>query len=382
MKYYDVLYGEWELPPIIEDLCQTKEMNRLRHITQAVAPNNVMPYGFIPSRFHHGMGVCYLIFRVLKNNARHFGHIAPLLLSAALLHDAGNSPFSHLGEHFLKEATGKNGEEFLQDMLEKTETEKVLHKHGVALKDVVALVTGKMRPFSDVLHGSIDGDNLDNIARFHYAALGGKASYDPIAIASSFLWRDNAWALSEQCFWQIKKWQEARERVYKFIYGYPHLAIATMLYRAVELAFTKHQLLESFFRMDDYQALNYLRTCNTRTRTLMDRLFCWHWYEEVFSHKTIMPSEQVKVAASSWKGRRQLTDAICARFPITPEDVCVVITKGREKRSIELPFVYGTKKRFEKAEAWPIYHVRVYVHPNIRSSLKKEIAFFAADAVL
>lgn len=381
MRYYDVLYGEWDLPAVIEDIVKTPEMNRLRHITQAVMPNNLMTYGGVPSRFHHGMGVCYLMSLVIKNNARHFGHIAPLLLSAALLHDAGNSPFSHLGEHFLKEATGKNGEEFLQDMLEKTETEKVLHKHGVALKDVVALITGKMQPVSDVLHGSLDVDNLDNIARFYLAVFGEKAPYDPATIASSFLWRDNAWALSEACFWQAKKWQETRERVYGLIYGYSHLAVAAMLYRAVELAFTDRELSESFFRMDDYQALNYLKTCNIRTRALVERLLCWQWYEEIFSHKTITPSKQMKAAAHSWRGRRQLTDAICARFPIAPEDVCAVIIKGRDKRRIELPFVYGNKKRFDRSEAWPIYHVRVYVRPDISSSLKKDMAFFAADAV-
>lgn len=382
MRYYDVLYGEWELPSIVEDLVKTPEMDRLRHITQAVAPNNLMTYGGVPSRFHHGMGVCYLMSLVIKNNARHFGHIAPLFLSAALLHDAGNSSFSHLGERFLKEVMGKDGEEFLWDMLEKTEVEKVLHTYGVALKDVVALVTGNMRPFSDVLHGSLDTDNADNIARFHYAVFGNKSPYNPTMIASSFLWRDNAWALSEACFWQAKKWQEAREKVYKFIYGYPHLCIATMLYRAIELAFTEHQLSESFFRMDDCQALNYLRTCNARTHMLVERLLRWQWHEEIFSHKTVTPSKQMKAAASNWEGRRQLADAICARFHVAPEDVCVMIAKGREKRRVELPFVYGNKKRFERGEAWPIYHVRVYGYPDIAYSLKKDIALFAADAVL
>ena len=169
--------------------------------------------------------------------------------------------------------------------------------------------------------------------------------------------------------------------MYRLIYGYPQLCIASMLYRAVELAFTEDQLHESFFRMDDYQALNFLRTCNTGTRVLVERLLRWQWYEEIFSHEMILPSKQVQAAADHWQGRKQLADAICGRFRIAPEDVCVFITKGRERRHLELPFIYGAKKRFDQGSSWRIYHVNVYTPSALVSSLGKKIAAFVADAV-
>ena len=66
MLYRDPLYGEWELPRFLEKISQTKEMVRLRGITQSVLPNKMTPYGTIPSRFHHGLGVAYLATKVLE----------------------------------------------------------------------------------------------------------------------------------------------------------------------------------------------------------------------------------------------------------------------------------------------------------------------------
>lgn len=100
MIYRDALYGIWEPPAIIEELAHTMESERIRKISQASAPAYLLPYN-IPSRFQHGMGACFLASKVLEANLVLKKYYWPLLLVAALLHDAGNPPFSHLAERFL-----------------------------------------------------------------------------------------------------------------------------------------------------------------------------------------------------------------------------------------------------------------------------------------
>src|SRR3989338_9730345 len=195
MIYKDVLYGEWELPEFLKKISQTKEMARLRGITQSSIPNTMNPCGAIPSRFHHGLGVAYLATKVSEKNPQ-ISDYAVLLRASALLHDAGNPPFSHLSEPFLMEMTGMNGESFLAEVLAGGETEKILEEYGLNLEQFVKFVTGEDKPLSDVLNGTMDIDNLDNVARYAYFTGQKGAKYDGVKIASSFRFSGSEWMLT------------------------------------------------------------------------------------------------------------------------------------------------------------------------------------------
>ncbi len=275
MIYHDWLYGKWELPDFIEKIVHTKPMIRLRAISQASGPACFLPIN-IPSRFQHCLGACFLAFEALKYN-RNFSDYGILLPLSALLHDAGNPPFSHLSEPFLKEITGKDGESFLENILDGSDTEKIIRDLGIASEAVVRFVTGEMFPFSNILHGSLDLDNLDNISRFNKSTgMASEHDYDAPRIASAFRFMNGKWALLGSVFSEAKKWQKARKLAYKTIYTFPHLDAAIMLYRAVELAFLEEELKYDFFLQDDYGAVAYLlKRCNKRTRKLVDRFLRW-----------------------------------------------------------------------------------------------------------
>ncbi len=370
MKHKDTLYGDWELPVFIKRLVTTKEMVRLRNITQAVLPNDFMPYGPIPSRFQHGLGVARLSMAVLENNPQ-LSDFNVLLPVAALLHDAGNPPLSHLGEHFLKEITGYDGESFLSVLLDGSETEKILREYGISIEQVTALVTGKAKPLSEVLNGSMDIDNLDNVGRYNLAADLGAEKFDAVKIASSFrldsdkselflLDRDGVWK-------ETQKWKTARGVVYASIYGMPHLVVAMMVYRATEIAFYENELSMDFFLLNDYEAITYLLTkCNLRTKLLVERARRWNWYEEVVAIETTTPSARFKELAFDWKGRKYLADKLCEQFGREPDEICVYVGKGRDKRKITLPFIsdFG-EKRFDVADNEPIYRAKIWIPRDV-----------------
>jgi hypothetical protein len=97
-----------ERDALILELIDTPQVQRLRHIRQLGVTSLVYP-GATHTRFSHALGTAFLMKRVLE----HFHELNPppalqrilddhreLLLAAALLHDLGHLPFSHLLEEF------------------------------------------------------------------------------------------------------------------------------------------------------------------------------------------------------------------------------------------------------------------------------------------
>ncbi len=361
MLYCDLLYGTWKLPPAIEKLAHTKEMARLRNITQSTLPNNLIVEGALPSRFHHGLGVCHLA-QIVVNNNRDLKEYKTLLPVAALLHDAGNPPFSHTSEHFLKEMTGKNGESFLEDILDGSETEKVLKDFGMTSKQVVDLVAGLDKPISDVLHGSMDLDNLDNVGRHNKVMRSGGPEFDAQKIASRFRF-DKEWYLGSSVRANAEMWRYCRLAVYRNIYSQPHLNIGIMIYRALEIAFCEGDLHRNFFFLDDVKALNFLlEKCNPKTAYLADQAIRWNWYHEVFSMEYKYPSGKFKKLAESWRGRKYLADTVAHKLKIPQKKVCVYIGAGKEKRKIKIPFLFpGGLRRYDDSDDSPVYRIKIYV---------------------
>jgi HD superfamily phosphohydrolase len=97
-----------ERDALVLELIDTPQFQRLRHIRQLGVTSLVYP-GATHTRFSHALGTAFLMKRVLE----HFQGLNPppplqrileqhrqLLLAAALLHDLGHLPFSHLLEEF------------------------------------------------------------------------------------------------------------------------------------------------------------------------------------------------------------------------------------------------------------------------------------------
>lgn len=100
---------------LVLELLDTSELQRLRHIRQMGVSDFIFP-GATHSRFSHSLGVTHLMSRVLERmellgKDPHLHDIAgsldqhrELLLAAALLHDIGHFPYSHLVEEVIGQA--------------------------------------------------------------------------------------------------------------------------------------------------------------------------------------------------------------------------------------------------------------------------------------
>jgi HD superfamily phosphohydrolase len=341
----------------------------------------------VPSRYEHCIGVAHLAhLAVLANSGKRISRLYLRLIIAALLHDAGNSALSHLGEPFLFWQTGMNGESYLRVMLHGTRTAKILERLGITIEMIVKLVTGtgQTASFGELVHGSMDVDNLDNVLRWHFATSGGVRLVDSELIARAFRRGYGGWYLDDpdgRIFAEAQRWKQARRAVYAEIYSEPHLAGAAMIYHAVDLAYEAGQIQREFFHLQDEQALRYLSKRNSISRGIIQKAQAHRWFQRVYALETTDAQSKIsKLCATKQefgvtRQRRKVEDMVRAATGVPREAFCIYAGAGKDSRKIELHFrgSEGSKGRYDTDDAIPINRMIAYVDPDYVSRYGESI---------
>lgn len=161
----DPIWGYIELDELDRMLVDTAAFQRLRRIRQLPFVHLVYP-GAMHTRFDHSLGCFYLA----SEFAKHMGldeYWSRVLRYAALLHDIGHTPYSHLLETILIEG-GLNHESMgIRIIKEDPELSSSIERAGVDLNDVLDVLE-KKRPESSIISGSVDVDKLDFLMRDSY----------------------------------------------------------------------------------------------------------------------------------------------------------------------------------------------------------------------
>lgn len=158
--------------PIIWDLINTKEFQRLRRIRQ-LGTSYLTFHGAEHSRFSHSLGVYEITRKIIsqfeRNQYEDWPHDERLLsLCAALLHDIGHGPFSHS----IERAFHTHHEEWSgKIVLGDTEVRTVLSRVSSSFPQQVASVIGKTYPKEVVVSlvtSQLDADRMDYLLRDAY----------------------------------------------------------------------------------------------------------------------------------------------------------------------------------------------------------------------
>jgi len=197
---------------VIRSLLDTREVQRLRRVRQLGLASLVFP-GAEHSRFSHAVGAAHvmqsLLDRIdacsdelpadqrLDDEARAEG------LAAALLHDLGHGPFSHLFEEVLPHA--KRHELWTQEILldPSTEVHRAMESFSSGMsRRVTALLSGKYRLgyLSQSVSGTLDVDRADYLLRdSHMTGVRyGLYDLDWLLQALSFACVNERWVLAIQ----------------------------------------------------------------------------------------------------------------------------------------------------------------------------------------
>ncbi|MHA1700123.1 MAG: HD domain-containing protein, partial [Promethearchaeota archaeon] len=176
----DSLYNYIAIPEYFEPLIDSIPVQRLRRIRQLAGTEYVYP-GATHSRFEHSIGVMYLSTRLcelLNQNSEYetgqrimTDDEQKAVISAALLHDIGHGPFSHIYER-LYESEKKN-HEYITRWLIKEYLASVIEGLSLDVEMVAKIATGmsvskEKLYLSQIVAGTIDCDSLDYLVRDSY----------------------------------------------------------------------------------------------------------------------------------------------------------------------------------------------------------------------
>ena len=184
----DPIHGFIKLSKKERKLIDTKVFQRLRRIRQLAMTFLVYP-GATHTRFDHSIGVMHIAGRICtKLRELHPERICnedvDRVRLAALLHDVGHGPFSHVSEHLLKKyAANTSNKEQMREKIHEKITVDIIQTdpeiNGILTPDerdcVVEIIEGK-RNFLDwhhnVISSELDADKMDYLLRdSHFAGV-------------------------------------------------------------------------------------------------------------------------------------------------------------------------------------------------------------------
>ena len=361
----DTLYGEMIFSQEEQRIIDTPQIQRLSDISLSAVPPITLGMQ-IPSRLEHSIGVAHLAKIVgLKPE---FTRYSKELFTAGIAHDVGSPPFSHLGEAFLQKVLGVTHEQFAETMIFNSELSDELKTQEIDINKVLMMINGQFKPISDVIAGSMDVDNLDNIQRY------GKAMgiiqtplYSGERLARSYILLNESMALEEGSGGDMSGWLESRHRVYQYVFSAKNQVMGAMTRRALQFAYEEGELREEFFYWTDIQAYSYLLgDCNPKTRRIAQTAANKQPYIAVTDLVITNPENRFIELCKDGDNREIVADSISEEFSIPREDVCVYLGKSRNYRSVHMPVINGNEASNINGikQEWT---AQAFVHPEHHS---------------
>jgi len=185
----DPVHGTIGLSDLEVSLINTKPFQRLRNIKHLGLAHFVFPGGDF-SRFEHSLGVCHITGRILENLKNNFDSSInnddiKLYRLAALLHDIGHYPFSHVIEDvirdyysdaMLKKSTSsppQSEKYFLHERLSKeillndVEIKHILEENGFKPENISSIFMREdpKARFMNLISSDLDADRIDFLLR-------------------------------------------------------------------------------------------------------------------------------------------------------------------------------------------------------------------------
>lgn len=165
----DPVHGYIELDDLVQDLLYTPQMQRLRRIRQLGFSNLVYP-GANHSRFEHSLGTMHLASTLTQSLDSIEEDKKTEIKAAALLHDVGHGPFSHVTENVIDKYTRRRHDD-VKEILGKGEIREVLNKYGISPGNLVKHIKGETS-LGQILSSEIDVDRMDYLVRdAHYTGV-------------------------------------------------------------------------------------------------------------------------------------------------------------------------------------------------------------------
>jgi HD superfamily phosphohydrolase len=424
----DPVHGYVELEqPHLDHIVDTRPFQRLRHVRQLSATYLVYP-GANHTRFEHALGVYHLARTVFENlreqeyfyedtPSEELDDIQRTLECAALLHDVGHPPFSHLGERFIDtddlesrlDARGlhdafedagvgtapietANPHELLGCLIVLDAYSEGLREMDVDPFEVCGQILGYSLEFerggrwqhgvaAQILHSPIDVDRLDYITRDNQMTGADVLSFDTDRMVGAYTAHpEEGLALSDKALSTIGNYLEGRIAVYMWVTQHHKSVYANVLLRELldELAdiaddrpVTTDLILEE--GVTDNTLMERLRVAardnpDSTLAALYDRFRARRFPETCWKHR-IAYADRVEADLDDFSGwlvenAAQLETQLADRLDVPEYEVWIeqsYVPEYEPKDLEDIPIAYGGTTR--SVGDWGLYGERAFDRP-------------------
>lgn len=288
MRVHDCIFGVFELPSYLDRLLTTPEFRRLSEVRLININSPSLSSLSETKRYSHTLGVLRL---ALANPMLGFDeeeHKA--LLAAIVVHDAATPAFAHLFEYFLSDRFAWNHEMAIPDLLSEgggidrlstqiyfSQTPKFsqLCKAARIDFDIVMSIVRGQHPLSRLLFGSIDFDNLDNVARMNWM-LGVDVEKQRLLRLAENLGAAGhaALELPKALLADVEYWLGLRRGAYEvLVFDPPTVSAQAVLSKAIRKSLDLGDIGLEDWLYSDYKMIEVLRGSSLNTKKMLDHDF-------------------------------------------------------------------------------------------------------------
>jgi uncharacterized protein len=220
---HDVIAFRLDQPPdaLLFKLINTREIQRLRRIRQLGMASLAYP-GADHSRYSHSLGVMQTARRMLHQLDRLTPGEADLstsCLCAALLHDLGHGPFSHVFEYL----TGAGHESVTLSILSDpaSEVHQVLAQYDSLLPAKVSDLLdpkSKASVYRDIISSQLDADRFDYLLRDNLHTGSRYGDFDLSWLLHALTVADDRLAVTSKGVSAVEAYLQSRYHMYRNVY--------------------------------------------------------------------------------------------------------------------------------------------------------------------
>src|SRR5689334_7246252 len=245
-----------------KQVIDTGVFQRLRRIRQLAGAHLVYPSAQ-HTRFEHSLGTMHVAgyageTLIAKGYLDNEDKVQKLRL-AALLHDIGHGPFSHLFEEVLELRRGSSHEDVGKQIISKSEISDILKKHGYNPCDICELSFGesKIKFFNEIIAGGLSADLMDYLSRdgLFTGVEYGKIDYHRL-ISSFEVVSNGHLAINRSALYSFESMLISRYEMFKAVYFHKTVRSAeVMLFNSMILA-DESMNLTDISSLDNYLSLS------------------------------------------------------------------------------------------------------------------------------
>jgi len=331
----DPVHGYVYITEAEKQLIDSYPVQRLHRLRQ-LAGSEFVYSGANHTRFEHSIGVMYLAGKLTENQ-----NLSQLLSEeeiqivrmAALLHDVGHGPFSHVFEHLLVKFLNKTHEDMTRWIIQKSELRDIISGLGYDADAIGKLAVGELRrrgkAFLDqIIQSAVDVDKLDFVVRDTYHTGAEYGYVDIFRLIHMLDVLGENLAVDVGALSALESFVLARLESFRSIYFHrvgraAQIMLATAMEEAKdELGLVDFDSPEDYLALNDYTVWTMLKECE-KSRGIIEKLERRRLLKCAYDRTFHVREKMVPSIFSVDEVRDQMRNKIASEAGVEPQAIVI-----------------------------------------------------------